>query len=404
MNLKYETRRMYTRTFLIHVNRVYNNIMKVFTSESVTEGHPDKLADYIADSILDAILTIDPKARVACEVSVTTNFCFIYGEVKSHARVDYIAIAKEAIKTVGYIDEKLGYDADKVEFLVKFDEQSADISAGVDGKEEQGAGDQGIVFGYAINETEEKMPLAITLANRLSQRLTYVRKNNILPLLGPDGKTQVTVEYDEQGMVSRVDTVVLSTQHQVGYNLKDVRRDVKREVIDFIIPSELVDDKTIYHINPAGNFIIGGPHGDAGLTGRKLIVDTYGGYAKHGGGAMSGKDSSKVDRSGAYIARYLAKNIVASGIAHECEIQLGYAIGVSKPVSVNVNTFNTGKVSDELIKKTVIEKFDLTPRGIVNRLGLEKPVFKKTAAYGHFGRSFAWEETDSVNIFKKLAK
>lgn len=377
--------------------------MKVFSSESVTEGHPDKVADYIADSILDEILKVDPKARVACEVSVTTKFCFIYGEVKSHARVNYKEIAKEAIRKIGYNDDDLGYDADTVEFLVKIDEQSSDISMGVDGNVEQGAGDQGIIFGYANNETDVQMPLAITLANQLSQRLAFVRKQQILPNLGPDGKTQVTVEYNDNGSIKRIDTVVLSTQHREFYDIEDVRRDVKEHVIDFIIPQDLVDKNTRYLINPTGRFVVGGPHGDAGLTGRKLIVDTYGGYAKHGGGAMSGKDSSKVDRSAAYMARYLAKNVVASGIASECEIQLAYAIGVADPVSVSVNTFGTSKVSDYQITETIIENFNLRPRGIIDKLGLEKPVYQNTAAYGHFGRNeFSWEQTDSVNIFKNL--
>ncbi len=377
--------------------------MKVFSSESVTEGHPDKVADYIADSILDEILKVDPKARVACEVSVTTKFCFIYGEVKSHARVNYKEIAKEAIRKIGYNDDDLGYDADTVEFLVKIDEQSSDISMGVDGNVEQGAGDQGIIFGYANNETDVQMPLAITLANQLSQRLAFVRKQQILPNLGPDGKTQVTVEYNDNGSIKRIDTVVLSTQHREFYDIEDVRRDVKEHVIDFIIPQHLVDKNTRYFINPTGRFVVGGPHGDAGLTGRKLIVDTYGGYAKHGGGAMSGKDSSKVDRSAAYMARYLAKNVVASGIASECEIQLDNAIGVADPVSVSVNTFGTSKVNDYEITETIIENFNLRPRGIIDKLGLEKPVYQNTAAYGHFGRNeFSWEQTDSVNIFKNL--
>lgn len=376
--------------------------MRVYSSESVTEGHPDKLADKIADSILDAILEVDPKARVACEVSVTTNFCFIYGEVKSKAKIDYEEVAREAIREIGYTDNDLGYDADQVEFLIKIDGQSEDIALGVDGNSEQGAGDQGIVFGYAINETDQQMPLAITLANQLSERLDYVRKNNILPNLGPDGKTQVTVEYEENGSIKRINTVVLSTQHREFYHIDQVRKDVRKHVIDYVIPQDLVDDKTIYHINPTGRFVTGGPHGDAGLTGRKLIVDTYGGYAKHGGGAMSGKDSSKVDRSAAYIARYLAKNIVASKIADECEIQIGYAIGIAEPVSLSVKTFGTGKVSDVKIKQAIIDNFDLSPRGIVTKLDLEKPVFKKTSVYGHFGRDFSWEKTDSIAIFKNL--
>lgn len=376
--------------------------MKLFSSESVTEGHPDKVSDIIADSILDAVLAQDPKARVACEVSVTTNFCLIYGEVKTTAVVDFVEVAKKAIEEIGYIDEKLGFDAEKVEFLVKIDQQSPDISLGVDGNLEQGAGDQGIVFGYANSETDSYMPLAITLANRLAERLSYVRKNQILPNLGPDGKTQVTVEYDNLGNIKRIDTVVLSTQHRDNYLIDDVRRDVKKEVIDYIIPRELVDEKTKYYINPTGRFVTGGPEGDAGLTGRKLIVDTYGGYARHGGGAMSGKDSSKVDRSAAYIARYLAKNIVAAKIAKECEIQLGFAIGVSQPVSLSVNTFGSGLVSDEIITQTIINNFDLSPRGIINKLGLENPIYQKTAAYGHFGRDFSWEKLDSVEVFKKL--
>lgn len=380
--------------------------MRYFSSESVTEGHPDKVSDIIADSILDAILTKDPKARVAVEVSVTTNFCFIYGEVKSRADVNYIEVAKEAIRRIGYTDKALGYNADDVEFLVKIDKQSSDISLGVDGNgsELQGAGDQGIVFGYACNETKEYMPLAITLANKLAKRLSEVRKNKILPDLGPDGKTQVTVEYDKKGKITRVDTIVLSTQHREHYLIDDVREDVKREVIDYVIPKHLVDKNTKYHINPTGRFVTGGPEGDAGLTGRKLIVDTYGGYARHGGGAMSGKDSSKVDRSGAYIARYLAKNIVASKIASRCEIQLGFAIGIAYPVSLYVDTFGTGLVDDDIITKAIWDNFDLSPRGFIDQLKLEGPVYKETAAYGHFGRDFSWEKLDSVEVFKNLLK
>jgi S-adenosylmethionine synthetase len=380
--------------------------MRYFSSESVTEGHPDKVSDIIADSILDAILTKDPKARVAVEVSVTTNFCFIYGEVKSKADVNYIEVAKDAIRKIGYTDKALGYNADDVEFLVKIDKQSSDISLGVDGNgsELQGAGDQGIVFGYACNETKEYMPLAITLANKLAKRLSEVRKNKILPDLGPDGKTQVTVEYDKKGKITRVDTIVLSTQHREHYLIDDVREDVKREVIDYVIPKHLVDKNTKYHINPTGRFVTGGPEGDAGLTGRKLIVDTYGGYARHGGGAMSGKDSSKVDRSGAYIARYLAKNIVASKIASRCEIQLGFAIGIAYPVSLYVDTFGTGLVDDDIITKAIWDNFDLSPRGFIDQLKLEGPVYKETAAYGHFGRDFSWEKLDSVEVFKNLLK
>lgn len=380
--------------------------MRYFSSESVTEGHPDKVSDIIADSILDAILTKDPKARVAVEVSVTTNFCFIYGEVKSKAEVNYIEVAKEAIKKIGYTDRALGYDADEVEFLVKIDKQSPDISLGVDGNGTalQGAGDQGIVFGYASNETKEYMPLAITLANKLAKRLSEVRKMGILPDLGPDGKTQVTVEYDKNGKVNRIDAIVVSTQHREHYLIDDVRRDVKKEVIDYIIPKHLVDKNTKYYINPTGRFVVGGPEGDAGLTGRKLIVDTYGGYARHGGGAMSGKDSSKVDRSGAYIARYLAKNIVASKIASRCEIQLGFAIGVAYPVSLYVDTFGTGLVDDNIITQAIWDNFDLSPRGFIDKLQLEAPVFKNTAAYGHFGRDFNWEKLDSIEVFQKLIK
>ncbi len=380
--------------------------MRYFSSESVTEGHPDKVSDIIADSILDAILTKDPKARVAVEVSVTTNFCFIYGEVKSKAEVNYIEVAKETIKKIGYTDRALGYDADEVEFLVKIDKQSPDISLGVDGNGSvlQGAGDQGIVFGYASNETKEYMPLAITLANKLAKRLSEVRKMGILPDLGPDGKTQVTVEYDKNGKVNRIDAIVVSTQHREHYLIDDVRRDVKKEVIDYIIPKHLVDKNTKYYINPTGRFVMGGPEGDAGLTGRKLIVDTYGGYARHGGGAMSGKDSSKVDRSGAYIARYLAKNIVASKIASRCEIQLGFAIGVAYPVSLYVDTFGTGLVDDNIITQAIWDNFDLSPRGFIDKLQLEAPVFKNTAAYGHFGRDFNWEKLDSIEVFQKLIK
>lgn len=378
--------------------------MKLFSSESVTEGHPDKVSDFIADSVLDYILTHDPKARVACEVAVTSGYCLIFGEVKSNLQeIPYEKIAKEAITKIGYTDNALGYDAKSVKIDVRIDKQSLDIAMGVDGNDEQGAGDQGIIFGYATDETEEQMPLAITLANRLAQRLAYVRKTNILPNLGPDGKTQVTVEYDDHGRVVRIHTVVLSTQHRENYDIEDVRSDVRKHVIDFIIPQELVDSQTRYFINPTGRFVTGGPHGDAGVTGRKLIVDTYGGYAKHGGGAMSGKDSSKVDRSAAYMARYLAKNVVASGIAKECEIQLAYAIGVADPVSVSVDTFGTGKVSDYEITEAIIENFNLKPRGIIDKLQLENPVYKDTAAYGHFGRTiFSWEQTDSVNIFKNL--
>lgn len=390
----------------------------LFTSESVSEGHPDKIADQISDAILDAMLAQDPDARVACETSVTTGLVLVFGEISTSSYVDIQHIVRETIKEIGYTDGKYGFDGDNCAVLVAIDEQSPDIAQGVDDALEKrdgetdpldqiGAGDQGLMFGYAIDETPELMPLAISLAHQLMRRIAKVRKENILDYLGPDAKSEVTVEYDDDGQPSRIDTIVLSTQHAESATLDQIRKDVIEKVIKPVIPANLLDDDTRYLINPTGRFVIGGPQGDAGLTGRKVIVDTYGGYAHHGGGAFSGKDATKVDRSASYAARYIAKNIVAAGLAHQVEVQLAYAIGVAQPVSVSLNTFGTGQVSEVELTKAVRQIFDLRPAGIIQMLDLKRPIYKQTAAYGHFGRTdidLPWEHTDKVDELKNVLK
>ncbi|WP_249871139.1 methionine adenosyltransferase [Oceanobacillus saliphilus] len=393
---------------------------RLFTSESVTEGHPDKMADQISDAVLDEILKKDPHARVACETTVTTGLVLVAGEISTSTYVDIPAIVRETVKGIGYTRAKYGFDSETCAVLTAIDEQSADIAGGVDtalearqGKMSEdeidaiGAGDQGLMFGFACDETEEFMPLPISLAHKLSKRLTDVRKENILDYLRPDGKTQVTVEYDENDQPVRVDTIVISTQHHQDITLEQIEKDLIEHVIRAVVPAELLDDATKYFINPTGRFVIGGPQGDVGLTGRKIIVDTYGGYARHGGGAFSGKDATKVDRSAAYAARYVAKNIVAAGLAKSCEVQLAYAIGVAEPVSIAINTFDTGKVSEEVLVKAVRKLFDLRPAGIIRMLDLRKPIFKDTAAYGHFGRTdilFPWEKIDKVEELIAMTK
>ena len=393
----------------------------LFTSESVTEGHPDKIADQISDTILDAILAQDPHGRVACETIVTTGQVHVFGEIRTTAHVDYGALIRKTINDIGYTNADYGFDGDHCGILISLGRQSTDIAMGVDQSKEAkngnkdklgitGAGDQGMMFGYASNESEPYfkgayMPLPITLAHRLSYRLAQVRKNGEVPYLRPDGKTQVTVEY-KNGKPVRVDTIVISTQHNPDVSHEQIEKDMKEKVVNQVIPAELLDDQTIYHINPTGRFVIGGPQGDAGLTGRKIIVDTYGGMARHGGGAFSGKDPTKVDRSAAYAARYVAKNLVAAGIADRCEIQLAYAIGVAEPVSIFVDTFGTGRISDEEITKLIRKHFDLRPDGIISMLNLARPIYRKTAAYGHFGRQdveFPWESTDKAAILRKEA-
>ncbi|WP_308667156.1 methionine adenosyltransferase [Allisonella histaminiformans] len=393
----------------------------LFTSESVTEGHPDKIADQISDTILDAILAQDPHGRVACETIVTTGQVHVFGEIRTTAHVDYGALIRKTINDIGYTNADYGFDGDHCGILISLGRQSTDIAMGVDQSKEAkngnkdklgttGAGDQGMMFGYASNESEPYfkgayMPLPITLAHRLSYRLAQVRKNGELPYLRPDGKTQVTVEY-ENGKPVRVDTIVISTQHNPDVSHEQIEKDMKEKVVNQVIPAELLDDQTIYHINPTGRFVIGGPQGDAGLTGRKIIVDTYGGMARHGGGAFSGKDPTKVDRSAAYAARYVAKNLVAAGIADRCEIQLAYAIGVAEPVSIFVDTFGTGRISDKEITKLIRRYFDLRPDGIISMLNLARPIYRKTAAYGHFGRQdveFPWESTDKAAILREEA-
>jgi len=379
---------------------------KLFSSESVSEGHPDKLADYISDSILDACLEQDPESRVAIETAVTTHYCLLFGEISTKAKVDYKQIVKQAILDIGYTKETYGYSVDTVEIDIKIKEQSPDIALGVnkDQHKSLGAGDQGLMFGYANQDTDTFLPLPVYLAHRLAERLSFVRKTKIIEGLRPDGKTQVTVAYDEYHKPSHIHTVVLSTQHDEFWSQSELHKAILKHVIEPVL-KDYDTSKTIYQINPTGRFIIGGPHGDAGLTGRKIIVDTYGGYARHGGGAFSGKDATKVDRSAAYMARYIAKNIVASDIATECEIQIAYAIGISEPVSFSINTFNTEKVDIEKIYEAVYQNFDLTPKGIIKTLKLNRPIYKNTAAYGHFGRNhedFTWEYTDKIEIFKKL--
>jgi S-adenosylmethionine synthetase len=392
---------------------------RLFTSESVTEGHPDKICDQISDSILDAILAKDANARVAAETSVTTGLVLVAGEITTSTYVDIPKIVRETIRNIGYTRAKYGFDAETCAVLTSIDEQSPDIAMGVnqalEAREGQmtdeeieaiGAGDQGLMFGFACNETKELMPLPISLAHKLARRLTEVRKDETLSYLRPDGKTQVTVEYDENNKPVRVDTIVISTQHNPEITLEQIQTDLKEHVIQPVVPAELLNENTKYFINPTGRFVIGGPQGDAGLTGRKIIVDTYGGYARHGGGAFSGKDPTKVDRSAAYAARYVAKNIVAAGLADKVEVQLAYAIGVAKPVSIAVDTFGSGKVSEDVLVDLVSKNFDLRPAGIIKMLDLRRPIYKQTAAYGHFGRTdidLPWERTDKAGVLKQQA-
>ena len=389
---------------------------RLFTSESVTEGHPDKICDQISDAVLDALMEQDPMSRVACETSITTGLVLVMGEITTNAYVDIQKIVRETIREIGYDRAKYGFDCDTCGVITAIDEQSSDIAMGVDKALEAkehlmseddieaiGAGDQGMMFGFATNETPEYMPYPIALAHKLARKLTEVRKNGTLPYLRPDGKTQVTVEYDENDKPVRLDAVVLSTQHGEEVSQEQIHADVKKYIFDEVLPQELIDENTKFFINPTGRFVIGGPNGDSGLTGRKIIVDTYGGYARHGGGAFSGKDCTKVDRSAAYAARYVAKNIVAAGLADKCEIQLSYAIGVARPTSIMVDTFGTGKLSDEKLVEIIREHFDLRPAGIIKMLDLRRPIYKQTAAYGHCGRTelaLPWEKLDKVDVLK----
>ena len=389
----------------------------LFTSESVTEGHPDKICDQISDAVLDALLAQDPMSRVACETAVTTGLVLVMGEITTKAQIDIQTIVRETIREIGYDRAKYGFDCDTCGVIVALDKQSTDIAMGVDkaleAKENHmsdeeieaiGAGDQGMMFGYATNETPELMPYPISLAHKLARKLTEVRKNGTLPYLRPDGKTQVSVEYDENGKPCRLEAVVLSTQHDENVSQEQIHADIKKYVFDPVLPQDMIDDETKFFINPTGRFVIGGPNGDSGVTGRKIIVDTYGGYARHGGGAFSGKDCTKVDRSAAYAARYVAKNIVAAGLAEKCEIQLSYAIGVARPTSIMVDTFGTGKLADDKLVEIIRENFDLRPAGIIKMLDLRRPIYKQTAAYGHFGRTdidLPWEKTDKGDDLKK---
>ncbi len=401
------------------VHLVAEKRRRLFTSESVTEGHPDKICDQISDAILDEIMKSDPNARVACETSVNTGLVLVAGEISTTTYVDIPKVVRETIKEIGYTRAKYGFDYEMCAVLTSIDEQSADIAQGVDqaleSREGQmsdeeieaiGAGDQGLMFGYADNQTPELMPLPISLSHKLSRRLSEVRKDGTLSYLRPDGKTQVTVEYDENDQPVHIDTIVISTQHHPEVELDQIKADLKEHVIGPVVPGNLIDEKTKYFINPTGRFVIGGPQGDAGLTGRKIIVDTYGGYARHGGGAFSGKDATKVDRSAAYAARYVAKNLVAAGLADRCEVQLAYAIGVAQPVSIAIDTFGTGQVGEDVMVEVVRDNFDLRPAGIIKMLDLRRPIFKQTAAYGHFGRTdveLPWERTDKADVLKEQA-
>lgn len=390
---------------------------KFYTAESVTEGHPDKICDQISDAILDELIKKDPNSRVACETCVTTGLVLVVGEITTTAYIDIPGIVRNTIREIGYTDSALGFDGNTCAVITALDEQSPDIAMGVEKalevkgiklsnaeEIETGAGDQGMMYGYATNETEELMPYPITLAHKLAYRLSEVRKQKILEYLRPDGKTQVTVEYDENGIPVRIENIVLSTQHDPDIPQDKIFRDIRKHIFDAVLDKKMIDGDTKFYVNPTGRFVVGGPHGDSGLTGRKIIVDTYGGYARHGGGAFSGKDCTKVDRSAAYVARYIAKNIVAAGLADKCEVQLSYAIGVATPMSVGVETFGTGKVSDKKLIEIIRENFELRPTGIIKMLNLRRPIYKKTAAYGHFGREncgFPWEKTDKAEVLKK---
>lgn len=417
-SLLFSSQRENFRNINLKEQTMLNN-KRLFTSESVTEGHPDKIADQVSDAILDAILKDDPNARVACETTVTTGMALIAGEISTTTYVDIPKVVRETIKEIGYTRAKYGYDYETMAILTAIDEQSPDIAQGVDkaleyrdkDSEEEieatGAGDQGLMFGYATNETETYMPLAIYLSHQLAKRLSDVRKDGTLNYLRPDGKVQVTVEYDENDNPVRIDTIVVSTQHAEDVTLEQIQEDIKAHVIYPTVPENLINEQTKFYINPTGRFVIGGPQGDAGLTGRKIIVDTYGGYARHGGGCFSGKDPTKVDRSAAYAARYVAKNIVAAGLADQCEVQLAYAIGVAEPVSIAIDTFGTGKVSEGQLVEAVRKHFDLRPAGIIKMLDLKQPIYKQTAAYGHFGRTdvlFPWEKLDKVEELKDAVK